>query len=319
MVKKWHISAMPIPALQGKTFREETWALMRTNLLWVYSGAVSLEYQTVPLQVPGQPAHQVAWLVRQGRIAYEGEGRIWRARAGQWMFPVGNGIARFSCDARLLSLRFQLEWPSQRAVIVLKKTLVTASEKIPRLARAAGHLVRTVRRVHGVADIRFRERLGDLDGHLRVRQAFDRWLLAYAEAMQVLGCSLETIEETEPRIELAARLVRDHPLDQPLREIDLAAQLGMSIRNLNRLYSRAFGHSPHADFETRRISRACTWLAESDRSAKDITYSLGFSSPSHFTRWFRRRSGFLPTAYRRQWAHRNGEKFANFPGISPPG
>lgn len=278
---------------------------MRATLLWIYEGEVPLEYQTVPLHVPRQPSYQVAWLVREGVATYELGGRVWKAGAGLWMFPMGKGLAKFSKDARILSIRFQLEWPSQMPVIALQKPLVVAAAQIPELEREGCCLLEEARLQHGVADVRFREQLVSLEGYLRLRLALDRWLLAYAGALHKLGCPLGVMEETEARIGMACRMVQEHPLDQPFREVDLATQLGMSIRNLTYLYIRSFGCTPHADYEMRRFSRACTLLAESDRPAKDIAYSLGFSSPSHFTKWFRRRCGFQPIEYRRQW---NGEQ-----------
>jgi AraC-like DNA-binding protein len=79
----------------------------------------------------------------------------------------------------------------------------------------------------------------------------------------------------------------------------VADALHMSLRSLQRRlhnegtsYKRLLG-------ETRR-ELAAHYMAESHRSINEITYLLGFSEPSNFSRAFRRWTGKSPSAYREQ-------------------
>jgi len=71
----------------------------------------------------------------------------------------------------------------------------------------------------------------------------------------------------------------------------------MSLRSLQRrLNDEGTSYKDLLD-ETRR-ELASHYMAESHRSINEITYLLGFSEPSNFSRAFRRWTGCSPSAYR---------------------
>lgn len=77
----------------------------------------------------------------------------------------------------------------------------------------------------------------------------------------------------------------------------VADALHMSLRSLQRrLKNEGTSYKDLLD-ETRR-ELATHYMAESHRSINEITYLLGFSEPSNFSRAFRRWTGKSPTAYR---------------------
>ena len=53
-----------------------------------------------------------------------------------------------------------------------------------------------------------------------------------------------------------------------------------------------------------RISRAKELLNQTDRSITEILYSVGFNSPEHFSRTFRRLTGMSPRQYRKEGPER---------------
>ena len=80
-------------------------------------------------------------------------------------------------------------------------------------------------------------------------------------------------------------------------EEDTAKQLHMSPRTLQRKLAEARLTYQQLVDETRR-DLALRYIDDMKRSISDITFSLGFSQPSAFTRAFKRWTGLSPTDYR---------------------
>jgi AraC-like DNA-binding protein len=79
----------------------------------------------------------------------------------------------------------------------------------------------------------------------------------------------------------------------------IADALHMSLRTLQRRLSDE-GTSYKGLLEETRRELASHYMAESHRSINEITYLLGFSEPSNFSRAFRRWTGKSPSEYRVQ-------------------
>ncbi|HEY2336882.1 MAG TPA: AraC family transcriptional regulator [Burkholderiales bacterium] len=80
-------------------------------------------------------------------------------------------------------------------------------------------------------------------------------------------------------------------------EHDTARQLHMSPRTLQR--KLAEGKTTYAQLvDDTRKDLALRYIEDPRRSVTDITFSLGFSQPSAFTRAFRRWTGLSPSEYR---------------------
>jgi len=76
--------------------------------------------------------------------------------------------------------------------------------------------------------------------------------------------------------------------------------VGISSRTLRRRLN-GLGVSYSAMVENTRFRVARRLLTESEVKLVDITYAVGYSDPSHFTRAFRRISGLTPSAFRRSF------------------
>jgi len=79
---------------------------------------------------------------------------------------------------------------------------------------------------------------------------------------------------------------------------DLAAMAGISIGHLHRAFRATLGITPHEFIQRRRIERARRLLAEGALSVVEVAFSVGFESPSHFARVFRRVTRISPSEYR---------------------
>jgi len=78
---------------------------------------------------------------------------------------------------------------------------------------------------------------------------------------------------------------------------DTAKQLHMSSRTLQRKLAEANTSYLQLVDDTRK-DLALRYIEDERRSVTDITFSLGFSQPSAFTRAFKRWTGLSPSDYR---------------------
>lgn len=100
---------------------------------------------------------------------------------------------------------------------------------------------------------------------------------------------------------LVERVLRRTLVDLPDPDLaEICRSIGLSERTLRRRIRADIGMS-WADYVAHaRLMRAMALLAGSDDSVIDIAATVGFASPSGFTKAFRRLSGTTPAAYRKR-------------------
>ena len=84
------------------------------------------------------------------------------------------------------------------------------------------------------------------------------------------------------------------------RVTDLAAELGITATQLNRICRAALGETALAVLHGRMLLEAQRQLTYTTLSIKRIGLDLGFTDPGYFTRFFQRGCGLSPSA----WRHR---------------
>ena len=82
----------------------------------------------------------------------------------------------------------------------------------------------------------------------------------------------------------------------------LAARLGVSTSTLTRICKDVLEHSAKEEVDRRVALEAQRLLVHSASTAAAIGELLGFSEPTNFVKFFRRRVGTTPEAFRQ--AHR---------------
>ena len=63
--------------------------------------------------------------------------------------------------------------------------------------------------------------------------------------------------------------------------------------------------SPKEHIISIKTERACDLLKTTDLSVKEISYSLGFSDPLYFSRFFKAETGLSPTEYKTPAQYKN--------------
>jgi AraC-like DNA-binding protein len=82
--------------------------------------------------------------------------------------------------------------------------------------------------------------------------------------------------------------------------VETAASLcGLSPAYFSRLFRRCHGMPFREYIRVHRLQLAAQRLADDHENLAQISYALGFASPSHFSACFRQRFGVTPRAYRR--------------------
>ncbi len=88
--------------------------------------------------------------------------------------------------------------------------------------------------------------------------------------------------------------------DGPPTQAALADLLHQSLRTLQRRLKDE-GYTFRSLLEEIRRELAFSYLADPSRSIGEVTYLLGYTEPTNFTRSFRRWTGMSPNAYRAAW------------------
>lgn len=83
-------------------------------------------------------------------------------------------------------------------------------------------------------------------------------------------------------------------LDEPMRTADVAARVGLSPRQLERLFGRYLNCSPKKYRMEMRLNRARELLRQTEMSVINVALACGFTSPSHFSKCYRTRFGSTP-------------------------
>ena len=131
--------------------------------------------------------------------------------------------------------------------------------------------------------------------------------LANAVADQLIYSSIRTDQDTQ-RLSIPTRIGVRHPklsrviqimeqaIEDPISPATLARDVGMSTRQLERLFRRYLDRSPKRYYMELRLQKARNLLMQTDMSVINVALACGFASPSHFSKCYR--SHYHTTPYR---------------------
>jgi transcriptional regulator GlxA family with amidase domain len=131
--------------------------------------------------------------------------------------------------------------------------------------------------------------------------------LANAVADQLIYSAIRTDQDTQ-RLSVPTRIGVRHPklsrviqmmeknIEEPISPATLAKDVGMSTRQLERLFRRYLSRSPKRYYMELRLLRARNLLMQTDMTVINVALACGFASPSHFSKCYR--SHYNTTPYR---------------------
>ena len=135
--------------------------------------------------------------------------------------------------------------------------------------------------------------------------------LASSVADQLIYSSIRTDQDT-PRLSIPTRIGVRHPrlsqviqrmeqnIEEPISPSILAKDVGMSTRQLERLFRRYLNRSPKRYYMELRLQKARNLLMQTDMSVINVALACGFASPSHFSKCYR--AHYKTTPYRERGA-----------------
>ena len=131
--------------------------------------------------------------------------------------------------------------------------------------------------------------------------------IANAVADQQIYSSIRTDQDTQ-RLSVPTRIGVRHPklslviqmmennIEEPISPSLLAKDVGMSTRQLERLFRRYLNRSPKRYYMELRLQKARNLLMQTDMSVINVALACGFASPSHFSKCYR--AHYNTTPYR---------------------
>jgi transcriptional regulator GlxA family with amidase domain len=149
--------------------------------------------------------------------------------------------------------------------------------------------------------------ISSLDLMLKVIAADHGEDLANTVADQLIYSTIRTDQDTQ-RLSIPTRIGVRHPklsqviqmmegnIEDPMSPADLAEQVGMSTRQLERLFRRYLNRSPKRYYMELRLQKARNLLMQTDMSVINVALACGFASPSHFSKCYR--AHYNTTPYR---------------------
>jgi YesN/AraC family two-component response regulator len=95
-------------------------------------------------------------------------------------------------------------------------------------------------------------------------------------------------------------LIKQKISDPNLGVENLGDEIGMSRGHLHRKLKSLTGQSPSEFIRTIRLKQAAYLLSKEDIPVSEVSYLVGFSSPSYFASCFNKQYGLTPTHFREQ-------------------
>lgn len=96
-----------------------------------------------------------------------------------------------------------------------------------------------------------------------------------------------------PHLATAIQIMREN-IETVLSPSEIARSLGISTRQLERLFGKYLNASPKKYFMEMRLDRARNLLLQTEASVTDVALACGFENPGHFSRVYRTRFGVTP-------------------------
>jgi len=124
--------------------------------------------------------------------------------------------------------------------------------------------------------------------HERVREGHDDQRLPLQARLRV----------SHPKLIKAIAAMEKHT-EEALSRDEIASRVGLSRRQLERLFRRYLNTSPARYYLKLRLNRARTLLTQTTMPVTEVAFASGFTSASHFSKCYRDMFGRTPRAERR--------------------
>ena len=262
------VDAAPISRLKGFVLTPESHALSFYDILLITRGRGTFWLD------------DTRYAVRPGRVIFTSPGQVRRLEArqveGLVLFFTGAFLERFLSDPLFL---YRLPFFHRDKVPEL--ALATPERRL--LARRLREMEAEIGNLRGDSSPLLGARLYE------VLMLLARW---FGRAHPAAA------EEPEEGLGLRFRRLVERHHRRTHRVAGYAKMLSVSAGHLHTMVRRQLGRPPLELIQDRLALEARRLLLHTDDTAARIGYALGFGDPSYFARFFRRRTGRSPSAFR---------------------
>lgn len=127
-----------------------------------------------------------------------------------------------------------------------------------------------------------------MDNHKRLKQFFG----------DKTSLSKESVSDVDKGfVDRFRELIEENLADSELSVEDLGGKMGLSRVQLYRKIKALTNYSPNELVRIARLKKAASLLASSEKTISEITYEVGFTSPSYFTKCYKEYFGESPTDF----------------------
>jgi transcriptional regulator GlxA family with amidase domain len=173
---------------------------------------------------------------------------------------------------------------------------------------SADFMLAMIARDHGAE---LAERIADALGLGALRTGEERQRIPYVTAAG----------ERHPRLNDALQLMEAN-VEDPLTTDEISALVGLSRRQLERLFRQYLGSVPSKYYLGLRLMKARVQLRRTSKSIVQVSLACGFASAAHFSNAYRERFGVTPREERRNWTAKQqgggAPQHAGEPPVSRP-
>jgi len=140
----------------------------------------------------------------------------------------------------------------------------------------------------------------------RAAQLLDEWIRTKekpAQGINVLPTrvverqSTDVLHIQDADVAQAIRFIRDHSA-RPIQVAAVVGAVGMSLRTLQQRFQKVLGHTIHDEINRARMERVAQMLVQTNLPIKQIASDLGYPSPKHIARAFRKEKGMTLLEFR---------------------
>lgn len=103
---------------------------------------------------------------------------------------------------------------------------------------------------------------------------------------------------SQPKLLASINQMSDN-IEAPLSQVELAREVGLSTRQLERLFQKYVNCTPSRYYLEMRLNRARSLLQQTCMSVMNVALATGFVSASHFSKSYRLQFGYAPSAEKR--------------------
>jgi len=275
---------------QGETLNAGPWEF-KTRIFQEY-------YDPVPKSTGYHIQDQVYELsvMAHGKMEYRIRDKMFEidASRGDWIFiPAGLSHCRICVDAPAVILGYLFEVRGERngkwSAARLNKAIELAGFHFPgnaELARIRKEMIDELE-----ADRSF--------GAVRLSLIIKDFLLCFLRhALPDLDCGSFAVEgDADMTLRLIDSYIEEN-ISRGIRLEDIAASCGLSVRHVNRLFTKARGVSLGRRITETRMKFARTEVEGGAKKIKQIALDLGYDNISYFNRVFKKAFGATPQALR---------------------